>query len=98
MSRNPYNFQAFAGDNVGVLLRAIKVNQVQRGMLLCATGSETISNHYDGSIYLMSRSEGGRTRPLTSKYIQQIFSRTWNIPCRIDLGRSTNFFFFINFK
>lgn len=87
--------QAFAGDNVGVLLRAIKVSQVQRGMLLCATGSETISNHFDGSIYLMSRSEGGRSKPLTSKYIQQMFSRTWNIPCRIDLCRT--FFFFCIF-
>ena len=54
-------------------------------MLLCATGSEKISNHFDGSMYLLSRSEGGRTKPLTSKYIQQIFSRTWNVPCRIDL-------------
>lgn len=67
------------------MLRGVKLASVQRGMLLCATGSETISNHFDGSMYLLSRSEGGRTKPMTSKYIQQLFSRTWNIPCRVDL-------------
>lgn len=74
-----------AGDNVGVLLRGIKIANVQRGMLLCSQGTEQISNHFDGSMYLLARNEGGRSRPLTSKYIQQIFSRTWNVPCRIDL-------------
>lgn len=54
-------------------------------MLLCAHNTATISNHYDASMYLLTRSEGGRSKPLTSKYIQQIFSRTWNVPCRIDL-------------
>lgn len=77
--------QVQAGDNVGVLLRGLKIASVQRGMLLCALGTETISNHFDGSMYLLSKGEGGRSRPLTSKYIQQIFSRTWNVPCRIDL-------------
>lgn len=79
-----------AGDNVGVLLRGLKIASVQRGMLLCALGTESISNHFDGSMYLLSKGEGGRSRPLTSKYIQQIFSRTWNVPCRIDLCKSTD--------
>ncbi|XP_055687445.1 elongation factor Tu [Lutzomyia longipalpis] len=77
--------KALAGDNVGVLLRGVKISTVQRGMLLCAAGSEKISNHFDGSMYLLARSEGGRSRPLHSKYIQQMFSRTWNVPCRVDL-------------
>jgi elongation factor Tu len=74
-----------AGDNVGVLLRGIKISSVQRGMLLCAAGSEKLSNHFDGSMYLLTRGEGGRSRPISSKYIQQLFSRTWNIPARIDM-------------
>ncbi|GAB0090393.1 Elongation factor Tu [Sergentomyia squamirostris] len=77
--------RAQAGDNVGALLRGVKISSVQRGMLLCAQGSEKISNHFDGSMYLLARSEGGRSRPLGSKYIQQMFSRTWNVPCRVDL-------------
>lgn len=54
-------------------------------MLLCAATTEKLSNHFDASMYLLSRNEGGRSRPLTSKYIQQLFSRTWNVPCRVDL-------------
>uniref|UniRef100_A0A1B0D1H8 protein-synthesizing GTPase n=1 Tax=Phlebotomus papatasi TaxID=29031 RepID=A0A1B0D1H8_PHLPP len=77
--------KAVAGDNVGALLRGIKISTVQKGMLLCAAGSEKISNHFDASMYLLARSEGGRSKPLTSKYIQQMFSRTWNVPCRVDL-------------
>lgn len=76
--------QCFAGDNVGALLRGVKIASVQRGMLLCAAGSETMSNHFDGSMYLLSKSEGGRSKPMTSKYIQQLYSRTWNLPARID--------------
>lgn len=76
--------KSIAGDNIGVLLRGVKISAVQRGMLLCAAGSQKLSNHYDASIYLLTRSEGGRSKPMTSKYIQQLFSRTWNIPARID--------------
>uniref|UniRef100_A0A336MPT5 protein-synthesizing GTPase n=1 Tax=Culicoides sonorensis TaxID=179676 RepID=A0A336MPT5_CULSO len=77
--------KAVAGDNIGALLRNVKLAQVTRGMLLVAAGSERISNHFQGSMYLLTRGEGGRSKPLTSKYIQQMFSRTWNIPCRVDL-------------
>lgn len=77
--------KAMAGDNIGALVRNVKISAVQRGMLLCALGSEQISNHFDGNMYLLTKGEGGRSKPLTSKYIQQMFSRTWNIPCRVDL-------------
>lgn len=76
--------KCIAGDNVGVLLRGVKLAAVERGMLVCAYGSESLSNSYDASMYLLTRSEGGRSKPLTSKYIQQLFSRTWNVPARID--------------
>lgn len=79
--------QAKAGDNVGMLLRRIKKTDVQRGMLLCAAKTEQISNHFDASLYLLSKDEGGRAKPMTSKYIQQMFSNTWNIACRVDIGR-----------
>lgn len=78
--------QALAGENVGALLRGIKISSVERGMLLCASGSEDISNHFEGSMYLLSRAEGGRSKPMLSKYIQQLFSMTWNQPARIDIS------------
>ncbi|XP_055535428.1 elongation factor Tu [Wyeomyia smithii] len=77
--------QAKAGDNIGALLRNVKISAVQRGMLLCAAGSEKVSNHFNCTIYLLAKNEGGRSKPLTSKYIQQLFSKTWNVPCRVDL-------------
>lgn len=76
---------AKAGDNIGALLRNVKITAVQRGMLLCAAGSTKVSNHFDGTIYLLAKNEGGRSKPLTSKYIQQLFSKTWNVSCRVDL-------------
>lgn len=76
---------AQAGDNVGVLLRGMKLEVIQKGMMLCEFGSEKISNRFEAKIYFLSKAEGGRWKPITSKYIQQIFSRTWNISCRIDI-------------
>ncbi|GJQ76381.1 hypothetical protein Trydic_g2099 [Trypoxylus dichotomus] len=80
--------QAKAGDNVGALLRGIKLKAVDRGMLVCAVGSEKLSNRFKATVYFLSRSEGGRSKPILSKYIQQLFSKTWNAPCRIDLDEN----------
>ncbi|XP_068624176.1 elongation factor Tu-like [Battus philenor] len=77
--------EALAGDNVGVLLRGIKIRSVETGMLLCAAKSMQLSNHYKAKIYFLSGSEGGRKKPVFSKYSQQMYSGTWNIACRIDL-------------
>ena len=76
---------AKAGDNMGALLRGVRIHSVQRGMLLCAAGSQVVGNHFEAKVYFLTRAEGGRSKPITSKYIQQLFSRTWNVPCRIDL-------------
>lgn len=81
--------KAYAGENVGVLLRNIKISNIQRGMLLCAKGSQVLSNHYDATMYLLTRSEGGRKLPMASRYIQQLFSNTWNIPARIDIPNNS---------
>ncbi|XP_041972572.1 elongation factor Tu-like [Aricia agestis] len=80
--------QAIAGDHVGILLRGLKLRSVESGMLLCAAKSQKLSNHYKATIYFLSGSEGGRKKPIVSKYSQQMFSGTWNIACRIDLEPS----------
>lgn len=76
---------AKAGENVGVLIRGVKNNVVQRGMQLVLAGSQLLCNSYEATIYLLSKAEGGRSKPITSKYIQMLFSNTWNLACRIDL-------------
>ena len=85
-----------AGENIGVLLRSVRLDRVQRGMVLCASQASSqassskattapYTNCFMARFYLLSRSEGGRSRPVTSGYIQQLFSTTWNVACRIDL-------------
>ncbi|XP_045121066.1 elongation factor Tu-like [Portunus trituberculatus] len=76
---------ARAGENVGVLLRGVRIEALARGMSLCALGSKKYVNRFESTIYFLSSGEGGRRRPITSAYIQQMFSNTWNITCRIDL-------------
>lgn len=77
---------ARAGDNVGVLIRGIKLNSVRRGMILCQRKSLTFTNHYEAQLYLMSTQEGGRDKPLKkSGYSTKIYSSTWNIFGRFDL-------------
>lgn len=78
--------EAKAGENLGALLRGVKISRVQTGMLLCATGSQSSSNHYEAQIYLLTKGEGGRSRPMqVSGYIQPLYAATWHIPCRLDL-------------
>lgn len=71
---------------MGVLLRGMKMKSVETGMLLTASKSCQLSNHYRAEIYFLTRGEGGRRKPVRSNYTQQMFSGTWNIACRIDLG------------
>lgn len=70
---------------MGVLLRAVKVESVEKGMMLCEFGSEIAANRFQAKIYFLTKTEGGRSKPVTSKYEQQLFSRTWSIACRIDI-------------
>lgn len=77
--------KCFAGDHVGILLRGIKIDRVQRGMVISAFGALSTNNHFEANIYFLTKSEGGRNKPVMSKYIQQLFSETWNIQCRVDM-------------
>ncbi|ELU14637.1 hypothetical protein CAPTEDRAFT_153883 [Capitella teleta] len=74
-----------AGDNVGVLLRGFKKEQIERGMFIAAPGSLTEHNAFNAQIYVQRRDEGGRTKPITSNYIQVMFGDTWNMPCLVKL-------------
>lgn len=73
---------AEAGENVGILLRGIKPKSVRKGMILCPVNTLTLNNRFKATIYFLLRSEGGRIKPITSNYQQQLFSHTWNIVCR----------------
>jgi elongation factor Tu len=61
---------ASAGDNIGLNLRGIKAEVLQKGMLVITPASLTPTNHFEGTCYFLTKSEGGRTRPIMNKYIQ----------------------------
>jgi elongation factor Tu len=80
--------QATAGDHVGILVRNVKVDQLQRGMVLCQPSSLTMHNRYEASVYVLSEAEGGRRNPLSTHYVQGLYCETWTIGVRVDVPRS----------
>ncbi|KAG8041320.1 hypothetical protein G9C98_002308 [Cotesia typhae] len=85
--------QALAGENVGILLRSVKFNNVFRGMMLCQKDSLLSTNHFEAQMFLIETAEGGRHRPLpASGHCSPIYSSTWSVQCRFDLmlGQGNN--------
>ena len=64
---------AKAGDNVGVLLRGMKKDVIQRGMFLCKPDSQKQTDQVNATIYIRTKEEGGRTKPITNNYINQVW-------------------------
>ena len=68
-----------AGDNVGILLRGIKREQIERGQVICKPGSVTPHNKFTGEIYVLTKEEGGRHTPFFSGYRPQFYFRTTDV-------------------
>ncbi|XP_043233032.1 elongation factor Tu, mitochondrial-like [Amphibalanus amphitrite] len=81
--------QIEAGEHAGVLLRGVPVSAVKRGMSLTPPGAFDTSNVLWARLYLLERSEGGRSKPITSSYVQQLFCETWTVGCRVMLPPGT---------
>ncbi|KAK7492538.1 hypothetical protein BaRGS_00016204 [Batillaria attramentaria] len=79
-----------AGDNVGTLLRGVKSDLVQRGMFLGKLGSLQQYDTFEAQIYVLTKAEGGRTKPVLDQYIQVMYSNTWNISACIKLPEGIN--------
>ena len=77
--------KASAGDNVGVLLRGIKKDEVERGMVLAKPGTITPHTHYKAEVYVLSRDEGGRHTPFFTNYRPQFYFRTTDVTGTITL-------------
>jgi elongation factor Tu len=77
--------QGQAGDNVGILLRGTKREEVQRGQVLCKPGSIKPHSHFTGEIYVLSKDEGGRHTPFFSNYRPQFYFRTTDVTGSIKL-------------
>jgi elongation factor Tu len=74
-----------AGDNVGVLLRGTKRDEVERGQVLAHVGSITPHTHFKAEIYVLSKDEGGRHTPFFNGYRPQFYFRTTDVTGAVDL-------------
>jgi elongation factor Tu len=78
-----------AGDNIGVLLRGVKREEVERGQVLAQPGSITPHTKFEGSIYVLTKEEGGRHTPFFNGYRPQFYFRTTDVTGVITLAEGT---------
>ena len=78
-----------AGDNVGVLLRGTKRDEVERGQVLCKPGSITPHTHFECEVYVLSKEEGGRHTPFFNNYRPQFYFRTTDVTGAVELPGGT---------
>ena len=74
-----------AGDNVGVLLRGTKRDEVQRGQVLAHKGTITPHTHFEAEVYILSKEEGGRHTPFFKGYRPQFYFRTTDVTGNVEL-------------
>ncbi len=77
--------QGQAGDNVGVLLRGVKRDEIERGQVLAKPGSITPHTHFEAEVYVLSKEEGGRHTPFFQGYRPQFYFRTTDVTGSITL-------------
>jgi elongation factor Tu len=78
-----------AGDNAGILLRGIKKDQVQRGMVLAKPGSITPHTEVEAEVYALTKEEGGRHKPFFQGYKPQFYIRTTDVTGEVTLPEGT---------
>ncbi|WP_019570400.1 elongation factor Tu, partial [Thioalkalivibrio sp. ALE11] len=81
--------QGEAGDNVGVLLRGTKRDDVQRGQVLCKPGSITPHTQFEAEVYILNKEEGGRHTPFFNGYRPQFYFRTTDVTGSVELPEGT---------
>ncbi len=88
MFRKTLDF-AEAGDNVGVLLRGIKRDDIERGQILCKPGSVHAHTKFTGEVYVLTKEEGGRHTPFFDGYRPQFYFRTTDVTGTVKLPEGT---------
>src|SRR2546427_742631 len=78
-----------AGDNVGILLRGTKREEVERGQVLAKPGSITPHAKFDCEVYVLSKEEGGRHTPFFNNYRPQVYFRTTDVTGSVELPKGT---------
>ena len=78
-----------AGDNVGLLLRGIAKEEIERGMVLAKSGTITPHTHYMAEVYVLTKEEGGRHTPFFNGYRPQFYFRTTDVTGSVKLPEGT---------
>ena len=81
--------EGMAGDNVGILLRGTKREEVERGQVLCKPGSINPHTKFEAEVYILSKEEGGRHTPFFNGYRPQFYFRTTDVTGSCDLPEGT---------
>lgn len=81
--------EGMAGDNVGLLLRGIKKEDVERGQVLAKVGSITPHTEFEAEVYVLTKEEGGRHTPFVSGYKPQFYIRTTDVTGEITLSEGS---------
>ena len=81
--------QGQAGDNVGILLRGLKKEDVERGQVLAKSGSITPHTEFEAEVYVLSKDEGGRHTPFFTGYKPQLYIRTSDVTGEVTLPAGT---------
>ncbi|MCV7421573.1 elongation factor Tu [Mycobacterium yunnanensis] len=82
--------QGMAGDNVGLLVRGVKREDVERGQVVVKPGTTTPHTEFEGSVYILSKEEGGRHKPFLSNYRPQFYFRTTDVTGVVTLPEGTD--------
>ena len=77
--------EGVAGDNIGVLLRGVKRDEIERGQVLAKPGSITPHTQFDAEVYVLSKEEGGRHTPFFRGYRPQFYFRTTDVTGEVEL-------------
>jgi len=81
--------EGLAGDNVGILLRGLKKEDVERGQVLAKPGSVTPHTEFEAEVYVLSKEEGGRHTPFFKGYKPQFYIRTTDVTGEVTLPEGT---------
>uniref|UniRef100_A0A1B6F459 Elongation factor Tu n=1 Tax=Cuerna arida TaxID=1464854 RepID=A0A1B6F459_9HEMI len=77
--------EAQAGDQLGALVRGLKRDEVKRGMMMAKPGTLKAQDHCETQVYMLTKEEGGRPRPITPLSIVHMYSKTWDSSVKVHL-------------
>ena len=81
--------EAHAGENIGILLRGLEKNDIERGMVLAAPGTCAPHTKFKGTVYVLTKEEGGRHKPFFTGYRPQFYFRTTDVTGTVSLPAGT---------